>query len=47
MPQTVVVETRLREVNGRKYVVEADLKDSDGVVLAQGEALWIAVMASL
>ncbi|OBT68080.1 hypothetical protein VE03_01499 [Pseudogymnoascus sp. 23342-1-I1] len=46
-PQTVVVEARLREVKGRKYTVEADLKDGEGTVLAQGEALWIAVMASL
>lgn len=46
-PQTVVVEARLREVNGRKYVVKADVKDGEGVVLAQGEALWIPVMASL
>lgn len=46
-PQTVVIEARLREVKGRKYVVEADLKDGSGTVLAQGEALWIAVTASL
>lgn len=42
-PQTVVVEARLREIKGRKYMVEADLKDGGGVVLARGEALWIAV----
>lgn len=46
-PQTVVVEARLREINGRKYIVEADLKDKGGLVLARGEALWIAATASL
>lgn len=46
-PQTVVVEAGLREIKGRKYVVKADLTDGKGAVLAQGEALWIAVMASL
>lgn len=46
-PQTVLISVRLQEASGRKYVLEADLKDASGAVLAKGEAVWIAVRASL
>lgn len=39
----MLIIARLREVKGRKYIIEADLKDARGNVLAQGEALYIAV----
>lgn len=46
-PQTVCISVRFREVKGRKYFVEADLKDGEGTVLAKGEALWIAAKSAL
>lgn len=46
-PQTVCISVRLREAKGRKYFVEADLKDGEGTVLAKGEALWIAAKSVL
>lgn len=46
-PQTVCISVRFREVKGRKYFVEADLKDGEGTVLAKGEALWISAKSAL
>ena len=40
-PATVVVVARCREVRGRKYYMEAEVRDSEGVVLAKAESLWI------
>ncbi|KAI9676502.1 MAG: hypothetical protein M1817_000660 [Caeruleum heppii] len=42
-PQTVLVTARLREVRGKKCYVDAELNDSNGVVLATAETLWITV----
>ena len=40
-PSTVVVTARFQEVKGRKYFVEAFLRDGEGVVRAKAEALFV------
>ena len=42
-PQNVQVVSKLREVKGRKYYVDASMMDSTGTVLAKAESLLIAV----
>ena len=46
-PQVVRIDVRLARREGRKFYVEADLKDEQGTVLAKGDALWIALKAKL
>ncbi|TVY84826.1 Verlamelin biosynthesis protein B [Lachnellula suecica] len=40
-PGTVLVVARCREVNGRKYQMEAEVRDGKGTVLAKADSLWI------
>jgi uncharacterized protein (TIGR00369 family) len=40
-PGTVVVVARCREVKGRKYYTEAEVRDGEGAVLAKADSLWI------
>jgi acyl-coenzyme A thioesterase PaaI-like protein len=40
-PGTILVVARCREVKGRKFYMEADVRDGDGVVLAKADSLWI------
>jgi acyl-coenzyme A thioesterase PaaI-like protein len=42
-PQTVLVVARSREIKGRKFYMEAEIRDSDGNVLAKADSLWIRV----
>jgi acyl-coenzyme A thioesterase PaaI-like protein len=42
-PQTVLVVARSREIKGRKFYMEAEIKDSDGNVLAKADSMWIRV----
>ncbi|MCJ1449856.1 hypothetical protein MMC28_000184 [Mycoblastus sanguinarius] len=46
-PQTVLVVAKFREVKGRKYYVDAEVRDGQGAVLARGEALWIGIKKSM
>lgn len=39
MPETVVIKVVLKGVKGKEDVVEADVKNGEGMVLAYGEAL--------
>ena len=40
-PGTVVVVVRCVKREGRKFWLNAEVKDGEGAVLAKGEALWI------
>lgn len=42
-PGVVKVDVKLGKVEGRKYGVLAEMTDSDGVLVARGEGLWIAM----
>lgn len=42
-PGTVAVVARCGRREGRKFWLEAEVRDGDSVVLARGEALWIKV----
>lgn len=42
-PGVVRVDVHMGRVEGRKYVVEAEMTDCEGVKVASGEALWIAM----
>ncbi|CAG8958387.1 hypothetical protein HYFRA_00011064 [Hymenoscyphus fraxineus] len=44
-PQTVILTSTIKIIEGRKIFLEATLKDSSGIVAAKAEALWIAVGA--
>jgi acyl-coenzyme A thioesterase PaaI-like protein len=43
-PQTVLIVARCLEAKGRKFFMEAEVKDGDGNVLAKGDSLWIRVL---
>jgi len=45
-PGTVVVVARCREVKGRKYFMEAEVRDGEGQKLAEAESLWIGINKS-
>ena len=45
-PGVVVVTARLREVRERKFYIESDVGDGEGVVLAEAEGLWIGLGGS-
>jgi acyl-coenzyme A thioesterase PaaI-like protein len=40
-PQTVLVVARSREVKGKKFFMESEIRDGEGGVLARAESLWI------
>lgn len=40
-PGTVAVVTRCRKREGRKFWLDAEVRDGEGGVLAKGEAVWI------
>ena len=40
-PGTVAVVARCRKREGRKFWLDAEVRDGEGVVLAKGEAVWI------
>jgi acyl-coenzyme A thioesterase PaaI-like protein len=40
-PCTVVVAARCKRVEGRKYFMEAEVRDGEGVKLAEADSLWI------
>jgi acyl-coenzyme A thioesterase PaaI-like protein len=42
-PTTVLVVAWSREVKGRKFWMEAEVRDEAGLVLAKAESLWIRV----
>ena len=42
-PQVVLVTARFGEVKGRKLYLEASLEDSEGIVLAKAEALFLKI----
>ncbi len=42
-PQTVMVVAWSKEVKGRKFWMEAEVRDEGGLVLAKAESLWIRV----
>jgi acyl-coenzyme A thioesterase PaaI-like protein len=42
-PATIAVQAWCRKREGRKFWCEAEMRDSEGVVMAKGEALWIRV----
>jgi len=43
-PQTVLIVARCKEVKGRKYFMEAEVKDGEGNVLAKADSLWIRIV---
>jgi acyl-coenzyme A thioesterase PaaI-like protein len=43
-PQTVLVIARSRELKGRKYYLDSEIRDDYGHVLASADSLWIATM---
>jgi acyl-coenzyme A thioesterase PaaI-like protein len=43
-PQTVLIVARCKEVKGRKYFMEAEVKDGEGNVLANADSLWIRIV---
>ena len=45
-PQTVLVVVRCREVRGRKWYVDAEVRDGEGGVLAKAESLWVRLLES-
>ncbi|KAH8686121.1 HotDog domain-containing protein [Tricladium varicosporioides] len=42
-PQTVVVVAKCKEVRDRKIFMEAEVRDSEGNVLAKADSMWIKV----
>ena len=44
-PGVVRVDVHMGRVEGRKYYVEAEMRDEEGAKLAMGEALWIVMKA--
>ena len=42
-PGTVAVVARYRKREGRKFWLDAEVKDGEGWVLAKGEAIWITL----
>lgn len=45
-PQVILVTARFREVKGKKYYIDATVKDHCGAVLASAESLWIGLTKS-
>ncbi|KAE8443692.1 hypothetical protein EG329_001464 [Mollisiaceae sp. DMI_Dod_QoI] len=46
-PQTVLVVAKSREtpgMSGRKYLMDAEIRDADGNVLAKADSLWIRLI---
>jgi acyl-CoA thioesterase FadM len=43
-PQTVLVMAKSREVKGRKFYLDSEIRDEYGHVLATAESLWISVV---
>lgn len=42
-PGTYLVNARCREKEGKKFVLEAEIKDGEGVVLARADSVWVQV----
>ena len=42
-PQTVLVIAKSRELKGRKFYLDSEIRDEYGHVLATAESLWIAI----
>ncbi|RDL36029.1 Thioesterase superfamily protein [Venustampulla echinocandica] len=42
-PATVLVVARCREVTAKKYLMDAEIRDSEGVVLAKADSLWVRI----
>ncbi|KAJ8063087.1 hypothetical protein OCU04_008328 [Sclerotinia nivalis] len=42
-PQTVLVSALFKEMNGRKVLLHATVKDASGFVLAKAEGLWVGL----
>lgn len=42
-PGVVLVVARMKEIRGRKHFIETTIQDENGVILAKGEALFIAI----
>ena len=42
-PSVVLVTSTLREVNGRKHFIDSTIKDANGAILADAEALFVAI----
>ena len=42
-PQTILIVTKCREVKGRKLFMDAEIRDSEGKVLAKADSLWIRI----
>jgi acyl-coenzyme A thioesterase PaaI-like protein len=40
-PQTVLVVAKSREVKGRKFYVDSEIKNDKGTILAKAESLWV------
>lgn len=40
-PQTVLVVAKSREVKGRKFYVDSEIRDDEGTILAKAESLWV------
>ena len=40
-PQIVLVTAHLNEVTGKKFFIDGNLRDADGDMLANAEALWL------
>lgn len=43
-PQTVLVIAKSRELKGRKFYLDSEIRDEYGHVLATAESLWISVV---
>ena len=44
-PGVYLVMARLAEVKGRKFYLQGEIRDREGVVLASAESLWVEVKA--
>lgn len=42
-PQTVLVIARSRQLKGRKFFMDSEIRNGDGTVLAKSDSLWIQV----